>query len=390
MCKNTINTSKNKKITQLFKIYSPDNGGGIANVMESIAEGFLHCRQEIIVCQDTWLKKSADDTYHGIPVRRSRQLFTIASTPVSLQFLLDVKKRTKDSGIVICHFPYPMIDLAILLGWYHGKLVVWWHCGIETYRRLVPFYRPLVMHTLKKADRILVSSKGNLMQSAMLRPFRGKCTVIPFSVSDGYLQRGRAYVKSRRDAEKREEKPEQKKKEISILFIGRLVWYKGCDVLIKAFARMKEKNCRLVLVGGGPLEQELKALAGRLAPGRVEFAGRISEEEKMGRLEACDFLVLPSVSQAEAFGLVQIEAMAFGKPVINTRLPGGVPYVSVHGVTGRTVRAGQVGELADAMDLLARDDKMRREYGQNAWERVNREYTREVMAARYEKVFREL
>ena len=185
-------------------------------------------------------------------------------------------------------------------------------------------------------------------------------------------------------------KEKQSGKETSILFIGRLVWYKGCDVLMKAFAKMKTKNCRLVLVGEGPLEQELKTLAARLAPGRVEFAGRVSEQEKMKRLEACDFLVLPSVSRAEAFGLVQIEAMAFGKPVINTKLPSGVPYVSVDGVTGRTVRAGHVRALADAMDVLAQDDALRREYGRNAWERVNREYTREVMVKRYERAFEEL
>ncbi|MDE7312708.1 MAG: glycosyltransferase [Eubacterium sp.] len=385
----------NRKLTQLFKIYWPDNGGGIANVMESIADGFLCCRQEIIVCQDSRHKKSADEIYHGVAVRRSRQLFTVASTPVSLRFLLDVKKRTRDSDFVICHFPYPMADLAILLGWYRGKLIVWWHCGIEKYKRLMPFYRPLVRHTLKKADRIFVSSKGNLVHCEMLRPFREKCTVIPFSVSDGYLQRGRKYVLNQQEAAKpvseKQDTLLKKKNEIGILFIGRLVWYKGCEVLIRAFAKMKEKNrCRLVLVGGGPLEQELKALASYLAPGRIEFAGMVSEEEKLQRLEACDFLVLPSVSKAEAFGLVQIEAMAFGKPVINTKLPSGVPYVSVDGVTGKTVRAGHVRELAEAMDLLAQDDAIRQEYGRNAWERVNREYAREVMVARYEKVFGEL
>lgn len=382
----------NKKLTQLFKIYWPDNGGGIANVMESIADGFSGCCQEMIVCQDSRHKKSTDDTYRGVAVRRSRQLFTLASTPVSIRFLLDVRKRTRDSDFVICHFPYPMIDLAVLLGWYHGKLIVWWHCGIEKYKRLVPFYRPLVMHTLKKADRILVSSTGNLVHSAMLRPFRAKCTVIPFSVSDAYLKRGRKYMQNRKEtAQERQHHAVQKKKsEVCILFIGRLVWYKGCDILIKAFAAMKAKNCRLVLAGGGPLEQEMKTLAAKLAPGRVEFAGMVPEEEKLKWLEACDFLVLPSVSGAEAFGLVQIEAMAFGKPVINTSLPSGAPYVSVDGVTGKTVRAGHVRELAEAMDLLAQDQKMREEYGKNAWERVNREYTREVMVKRYEKVFEEL
>ena len=101
------------KITQLFKIYWPDNGGGIARIMENIADAFAGSRQEIIVCQDRRRKKSTDDSYKGIPVHRCRQLFEIASTPVSLQFLFEVKRRTKDSDIVVYHFPYPMADLSI-------------------------------------------------------------------------------------------------------------------------------------------------------------------------------------------------------------------------------------------------------------------------------------
>lgn len=368
------------KITQLFKIYWPDNGGGIAKVIESIADGFSDCEQEIIVCQDRRQKKSMDDRYKGIPVRRSRQLFTFASTPVSLRFLADVKKRTKDSDIVIYHFPYPMADLAVLFGLYSGKLVVWWHCGIEKYRKLMPFYRPLVRQTLKRADRILVSSKGNLAHSPVLAPFKSKCSVIPFSVSDEYLRRGSEYVK----------KNHRENAYIQILFIGRLVWYKGCDVLLKAFARMKQKNCRLTLIGGGPLENELKELASRLKLQNVEFAGMVPEEEKIHHIEACDFLVLPSVSKAEAFGLVQIEAMAFAKPVINTSLPSGVPFVSRDRVTGRTVKPKHVAQLAGAMDELAGNRELRMQYGKNAWERVNRQYTKQVMIRRYRKVFQKL
>ncbi len=183
---------------------------------------------------------------------------------------------------------------------------------------------------------------------------------------------------------------DKKKLPIRILFIGRLVWYKGCDVLLRAFARMKTKDCRLVLVGSGPLEQDLKRLAASLGLRYVRFAGMVSEEEKMRQLETCDFFVLPSVSKAEAFAVVQLEAMAFGKPVINTRLNSGVPYVSVDGVTGKTVKPGSVRELAQAMDELAADGKLRREYGANALRIVQEEYTQEKMTQRYRKVFGEL
>ena len=384
------------KITQLFKIYWPDNGGGIAKVMEGIASGLTEYEHEIIVCQGSRHKKSMDDTYQGIAVRRCRQIFAPVSTPVSLRFLYDVKTHTKDTDIVISHFPYPMADLAVLFGLYSGHLVVWWHCGFEKYERLAPFYRPLVQHTLNKADRILVSSRENIKNSALLRRYRNKCSVIPFCVDHEYLERGNAYARACEEQEKKTAgkitpgKLPAGNRQVRILFIGRLVWYKGCDVLLQAFAKMRLTDCRLVLVGSGPLEQQLKDLASDLKLKNVTFTGMISEEEKMQQIEACDFLVLPSVSKAEAFAVVQLEAMAFGKPVINTALPSGVPYVSIDGVTGKTVKPGSIRELTAAMEELAQNEPLRRKYGANARRIVQEEYTQELMVDRHRRVFKKL
>jgi len=387
------------KITQLFKIYWPDNGGGIAKVMESIAEGFSDCEQEIIVCQDSRRKKSTDDTYQGVAVRRCRQLFELLSTPVSLRFLCDIRKRTKDSDIVIYHFPYPMADLAVWLRLYSGRLVVWWHCGFEKYKKLAPLYRPFVLHTLKKADRILVSSKGNIENSDVLRHFWKKCTVIPFCVSDECLNRGKVYAAARMQQASSvsgqavpslADEARKQESRIRILFIGRLVWYKGCEILLRAFARLRRKDCELVLVGSGPLEQKLKDIAASYRLKNVIFTGMVSEEEKMRRIEECDFLVLPSVSKAEAFAVVQLEAMAFGKPVINTALKSGVPYVSVDGVTGKTVKPGSIRELAAAMEELAGNEQLRKAYGENALQLVQKEYTQALMVKRHRKVFEKL
>lgn len=382
------------KITQLFKIYWPDNGGGIAKVMESIAQCLPGCEHQVIVCQDKRRKKSTAGMYHGVLVRRCRQLFTAASTPVSIDFLHQVKKYTKDADIVICHSPYPMADLAVLLGMPAGRLVVWWHCGFENHAWLAPLYRPLVRHTLKKADLVLVSAKGNVQNERLLLPYRSKCRVVPFCVSNACLQRGKAYAASLwKDAgpcQGMQDLCGGHKKQVQILFIGRLVWYKGCDVLLKAFARMKHTNCRLTLVGSGALEPDLKRLAASLGLAHVTFAGIVSEEEKMRQIEACDFLVLPSVSRAEAFAVVQIEAMAFGKPVINTALPSGVPDVSIDGVTGITVQPGSIRGLARAMDILAGDEALRGMYGRNALQRVQEKYTQQKMEQRYQKIFRQL
>ncbi len=142
------------------------------------------------------------------PVYRCSQLFDFASTPFSIRFLQAVHRRTRNSDITIYHFPYPMIDLAVLLGLVKGKLVVWWHCDFERYKILALFYRSLVENTLKKKDRILVSSEGNIIHSTLLMKYREKCTVIPFSVENSYLEkRKKEYLEKQGDKKKRRKKP---------------------------------------------------------------------------------------------------------------------------------------------------------------------------------------
>ncbi len=374
------------KIVQLTKIYWPDNGGGIARVAESIADGMKseNHKQAIVTCQRKPGMKAVWDSFGGIPVTRCRQWADVASTPLSTEYLRETKRQTSDADLTVCHHPYPMNDLAILFGKVRSKkLAYWWHCDIEQYGFLAKVYAPLVRHSLKKADVIIVSSEGNIINSKLLSPFKDKCKVIPFAVSDEYFEEGAKYCA------KTKQRP--KDQPVNILFLGRMVWYKGCEFLLQAFAKMQEKNCKLTLVGGGPLEEELKAKAKDLGiADRTFFAGMVSEKEKMQQIKDCDFLVLPSVSKAEAFALVQIEAMAFGKPVINTSLPSGVPYVSPDGVTGITVEPENVEELKDAMDKLVSDEEMRLRYGAAARKMVETDYKNEKFVSMHKMLFDEM
>jgi rhamnosyl/mannosyltransferase len=148
-----------------------------------------------------------------------------------------------------------------------------------------------------------------------------------------------------------------------------LVYYKGVDVLLDAFRKVR--GCELFICGTGPLEEELKAKAADLP---VHFLGRLTDEELKSAFADCDVFVLPSVENSEAFGIVQQEAMVYGKPVINTSIPTGVPYVSIHGETGLTVPPRDVDALAQAITTLAKDVPLRRKYGVNARKRVLTEY----------------
>jgi glycosyltransferase involved in cell wall biosynthesis len=160
-----------------------------------------------------------------------------------------------------------------------------------------------------------------------------------------------------------------------ILYVGRLVQTKGLDVLAKA---MEGVRTRLLVCGKGPLSSTLKGLP------NVELLGHVPEEEKNRLLERCKFLVLPS--RIESFGLVLLEAMAHGKPVVATRV-GGVPEVV--GEAGMLVDAGDSVQLRDAMNTLLSDEGLRRRLGQEAWKRAGI-FSWDRTASQVEEVYHEI
>jgi rhamnosyl/mannosyltransferase len=173
-----------------------------------------------------------------------------------------------------------------------------------------------------------------------------------------------------------------------LLAVGRFVYYKGFEYLIRA---MKQINATLLLVGDGPLrhslEQEARALG---VAERVVFPGALSDIAPY--YHACDAFVLPSVTRSEAFGIVQLEAMACGKPVVNTSIASGVPFVSLDGVTGITVAPCDAEALGHAINRLLGDADMRAHYGNAARKRVDSEFSSATMLRRtrdlYDSVLR--
>jgi rhamnosyl/mannosyltransferase len=164
------------------------------------------------------------------------------------------------------------------------------------------------------------------------------------------------------------------------LFVGRLVPYKGVDVLLRALPHVPGT---VVLVGEGPLRGALGHLAAELSVGdRVRFVGALPHDDLVAHLHAADVMVLPSVTRNEAFGLVQIESHACGVPVVSTDLPSGVPFANLHGVTGLVVRPGDPVELAAALSLLLEDPGLRERLGRQARERFLREFTIDTMIDR--------
>jgi rhamnosyl/mannosyltransferase len=170
-----------------------------------------------------------------------------------------------------------------------------------------------------------------------------------------------------------------------VLFVGRLVYYKGADVLVRAMAGL---DADLVLVGRGPLGAELRRVA--LEAGtRAVFLPPQDDDELAAWYRAADVLCLPSVARSEAFGLVQIEAHAAGTPVVSTSLPTGVRFANLDGITGLVVPPGDPRALRAALERLLADDELRRRLGGQARERAVREFTVPRMVAGTVEVYRE-
>ncbi|MEG7531783.1 MAG: glycosyltransferase [Hungatella sp.] len=170
-----------------------------------------------------------------------------------------------------------------------------------------------------------------------------------------------------------------------------MVYYKGCDILLAAMTRIPDLDIHLTIVGSGVLETTLKAQTKQAGiQDRVCFAGRVSDEELQAQIEACDVFVFPSVAASEAFGLVQLEAMIYGKPVINTKLPTGVPCVSLDGETGLTVPVGDATSLSEAILWMKNHWNERIKMGENARERVKTQYTEDVMIKRLLQLYKEI
>jgi len=258
----------------------------------------------------------------------------------------------QNADIVQLHAPFPLADLAVWLFGCKGKLVVWWHSDIVRQKTAAKVLAPILHNTLKRADAIIVAAKENLTSSAFLPRYADKCTVIPYGLDlAAYENFGETDFLT-----KRLHRPSAKK----LLFVGRLVYYKGIDVLLEA---MKGVECaELFVVGSGPME--------RLPSNNVHFLGALPRESLLSAFHDCDLLVFPSCANSEAFGITQLEAMYYGKPVINTQLPTAVPWVSVHGETGLTVPVGDSDALQGAILQLTRDDDLRHYYGKNAANRV--------------------
>lgn len=359
--------SRRLRVLEVNKAYYPHIGGIETLVKQYSQELGTVCNADVktLVCRDG-RGKTTREKLDGVKLTRAGSLGTYFSCPLSFSFIRLFRKMAEEADVVHIHVPFPLADAALLFSGFKGRVVVSWHSDVVKQKKLMTFYKPLMMKLLKRADCIITATKGHIDGSDYLPAFRKKCRVVPYGITpEDYLSVERSPFLTGRLNDK---------KNIKVFFTGRLVYYKGVDILLKAFTMTE--NCELFIAGTGEMEQELKTFAKRHNIGKkVHFLGFLPDNELKQAYADCDIFVLPSVAKSEAFGIVQLEAMVYGKPVINTKLSSGVPYVSVHGKTGLTVPPSDAKALAEAINTLAADEKMRESFGKAAAERVMTEFS---------------
>jgi glycosyltransferase involved in cell wall biosynthesis len=377
-----MSVQRQLKVLQIFKYYHP-NVGGVEKVARDIAEGLRdRIDIKILACHENL--KTSRERVNDIDVVRAGRLATYFSVPLAPRFPSLMRRMARDADILHFHLPYPLADVSYLLARPRGHVVAWWHSEIVKPKRLSKLYRPFLKAFLGKVERIIVAAPQLVEKSPFLSQYGEKCRVIPIGIDIGRFQPTES-IKMRAEEIRRQHGT------AIVLFVGRLIYYKGLEYLIRAMGHVRDRDLTLLVVGDGPLQTQLEALAAEIGVSdRVVFLGKLSDDDLTYHYHACDVFVLPSVANTEAFGIVQLEAMACGKPVISTDLPTGVPFINQHGKTGLIVPPMDSQALADAIALQLGNPSLAAQYGEAGRRRVREEFTKERMLQRVLALYREV
>lgn len=359
------------KVLQLGKFYPVR--GGVEKVMWDLTKGLVASGVDAkMLCavgeKDYWDEAVSDERL--IPARAWAK---IAATMIAPSMISKLRKIAPEYDIIHVHHPDPMAALALWMSGYKGPVVLEWHSDILKQKGLLTFYKPLQNWLLKRADKIVGTTPVYVKESPYLKDYQDKICYLPIGVEPL-------------------EKIETENSGKTIVYsLGRLVGYKGYEYLVEAGKYLPD-NYRIVIGGGGPLKDKLEAEIQDLGlTGKVELIGRVPDEDMLRRYNEAKVFVLPSIWKTEAFGIVQIEAMSLGKPVVATKIPGsGTSWVNEDGVSGINVEPENAKALAGAIMKICEDPDEYEKYSEYARRRYESLFTLEKMIDNCRRIYDEV
>jgi glycosyltransferase involved in cell wall biosynthesis len=379
------------RVLQFGRFNNAEQNGGIERHMQLLCSGLVALNVDVtyLVASDSLTSRTSTVTTPSgsYALIEAATFGTYFSTAASLMQVIKalMLHRQKAFDVVHFHLPNPLAHLASLLLPKNVKRVITWHSDIVKQKRLLSIYLPFLRRFVASADAVIAATPAHFTASTQIPGDypSSKRHVIPYGrdFSDLALTPTTAQLCSTIKAKAKTASTTGR----IIFALGRHVYYKGFDVLIEA---MQDIDAQLILGGDGPLKVELQELAERLGIShKVIFTGSIPETDLAAYFNACDVFCLPSVEQSEAFGLVQLEAMACGKPVVCTQLNNGVNVVNQAGVTGLVVPVRDAAALAAALNQLLSDDALRSKLGAQAKEHATQGYSLTAMTSHHRDLY---
>ena len=295
-----------------------------------------------------------------------------AATMLSPSMVQWLRRHKGEYDIIHVHHPDPMAALALWMSGYKGRVVLHWHSDILSQKGLMLLFRPLQRWLIRRAGVIVGTTPVYIKCSPWLQDYQKKCTFVPIGINE--MPSGNATSIRERYA-----------CDVMVLSVGRLVPYKGYTFLVDAAAYLPE-GWKVVIGGDGPLREELQEqIRAKGLEGKVVLAGYLPQEDLPAYFTACDAFVLSSVMKTEAFGIVQIEAMSLGKPVVTTTVEGsGMSWVNAHRESGLNAPPGDAKALAAALIKVV-EGKER--YGKGARKRFQELFTTESMIEKMKQIY---
>ena len=296
---------------------------------------------------------------------------TLLYAPVSPAFPFAMRRAIQAFQPDILHFHVPNTSAFWALSLSSAQKLPWvvqWQADVvpSTIDRRMALayqvYRPIEKLFLRQAKSIIATSQAYLNSSTALAGFRDKCHIVPLGLDPDRL-------KKPDDARMRWAEGVWGQPEGRILVIGRLTYYKGHEVMLDASTALPD--ARILIVGNGERESSLQRRIDSLGlSNKVSLLGFLPEPDLHSLIFSCDCMCLPSVERTESFGLVLLEAMRYGKPVVASNIPGsGIGWVVEDGVTGFLVPPGDPILLAASLRKLFDRPALKSLMGRSALER---------------------
>lgn len=366
------------RVLHFFKTYLPDSMGGIEQVIYQLCQSTLAygVQSEVLTLSEHPEASPVHVADHL--VHQAKLDLQLASTGLSISVIRRFRELASQADIIHYHFPWPYMDVVHFLAQVRKPTVVTYHSDIVRQKHLLRLYSPLMHRFLHQADRIVVASPNYLATSPVLHRYRDKTVVIPYGLDmNSYPQadESRLAYWSQRFGSR------------FFLFVGVMRYYKGLHILLEA---VQGTTLPVVIVGAGPLEDELKAQAQRLKLDNVHFVGRLGDEDKVALLQLCSSIVFPSHLRSEAFGISLLEGAMFGKPMISSEIGTGTSYINIHNETGLVVPPSDPKALRAAMQNLWASPELALQMGARAAARYRSHFTSEQMGLQMAQLYRQL